>query len=130
MGGICNFDYGYCAYLVEDSSQVKACQIPVVKKGISISDLKTPIWCNRPMNVFQRGKSETITVFMNDGKSNTLSITLTNHTVEELFPNVVDYQNYFIGYSLDEKQIPILHIKDENGVTASTSLLEYWEKIF
>jgi len=130
MDKTCNFNYGYYAYVIDNSSQVKSIPITVIKKGTNLNVLKTPVWSVRPINVFQQNKSGTISVFMNDGESDTLTILLTNHSIERLFPNVEDYKNYFVGFSLDENQVPTICVKSENDEEAvSTSLLEYFNKI-
>ena len=55
-----------------------------------------------------------------------------DESIKELFPNVDDNDPdkwYQIGFSINKRQIPTIHIKDKHGSVTSTSLNKLIEKI-
>jgi len=122
---------GYYVYVEGENGKPKELPVLVIKRGTDLFELMVPKWSNRPVNFYNRNKSSTITIYIDDeqqDKKGRIEIPL-DKTVEDILPNVIDNRNYFIGFSLDEKQIPTLHIKDDGGTTKPTYLKDIWEKI-
>jgi len=129
----CKLSYGYVVNYENESYKMVQKDIPVINKGTNLEELADPVFIKNAVGFSNRSgnKSGILTIFMDDGrpdKKGRMCVDL-DQSVEELFPDVDSNKNYYIGFSLDEDEIPAIHVKDELGSMVSTSLNKLIERI-
>lgn len=126
----CTHDIGFMVVRPDENDRWVDADIKIIKKGMKLSEAKTPIFA--PNKVQVKVKSGAFRIFMDDGRENgagRIQAAL-DQSVGELFPNMDKANNtYQIGFSVDKNLIPTVHIKDASGTVNSVSLNKLLERI-
>ena len=127
----CFHTYGYIVYSKNETHRMVPKDVPVVKMGTKLEELDMPMFKERPVGVTDRlgNKSGVLTIFMDDGWSKNEGRICVDLKIEDLFPDVDHNKRYYIDFTVDEDQIPTIHVKNEDGPPVSTSLNKLIEKI-
>ena len=128
----CRYDYGYIVF-VKDGKYISSGEpVTIVKKGTNLDELDKPKFdLNKYVEVRHVKELGKLHIFIDDKRSNGKGRTEIplDDSIEKLFPNVIENKKYYIGFSVDEDEIPTLYIKSEQEDPKPTSLYKLFEKI-
>lgn len=127
---VSKYEIGIYAYDQEQGEQVA---YPIIERDKPVKLYREPqFYRNGDVNAIFRvgpaGRKSHLKFYFDDGTGK--KPVKTAQTLAQLCPNIEEPENVFeIGFSIDNRNVPILHIQDKNGAVRSESLKELLESI-